>query len=154
VRRVRHSRRPAPASDIRHVTFRMPPDLVIYRAWVDAIADVDKRGDKTALLRLLRDGPEPSKRALHHLADLLDRHTLVRARGRPRTPSYTSTREQHMIALALNEARAFVEIEKAPVDAAIAQAAKYFGVNSDALESAYRGKHGGMRRVNRRRVRP
>lgn len=149
---MKRRRRPTPPSDIRRVTFRLPPDVENYRTWVAAIKDVDQRGDKRALLRLLRDGPEPSRDVLHHIADLIDRHALTRPQGRPRTPSYTSTRVQFMTRLAVNEVRAAVELEKAPVDAAIAQAAKYFGVDSDALEGAYRGKHGGMRRVNRRKT--
>jgi hypothetical protein len=125
---------------------------VNYRAWVAAIKDVDKRGDKTALLRLLRDGPEPSRVALHHIADLIDRHTLARPQGRPRQPSYTSTHEQWMTNYAVAQVRAAVEIEKMPVAEAVDAAARSLGVPAKALESAYRGKTGALRRINRRKA--
>jgi len=121
------------------------------RPWLSALADVDQRGDKTALVRLLRDGPELPNSVRHHIADLIDRYALAHPRGRRRTPSYTATEKQGRLAWAADTVRANVGWRKVSPADAITEVARWFKVPADTLEAARRGKHGGLGRAKKRR---
>src|SRR5262245_53061240 len=55
--------------------------------WLYALDEIDRHGDKTALLKLLASDAELTPNARRHLRDLIDRYELQRQRGRQRAPS-------------------------------------------------------------------
>ena len=56
--------------------------------WYDALGKLDKTKDKTLLVDLLKSDQELTPAIRGHIADLLNRYTLRRKRGKQATPSY------------------------------------------------------------------
>jgi hypothetical protein len=124
-------------------------------SWYLAMEDIDKRGNKTALLALLRQQPEPH---FHHLADLLERYTLKHKPGRRRTPSYDRTAKQALLELAIPKIRAAVG-EGIRVKQAVEQCWKAYRVYSVSISEeelilAYRGSLGSMNKMKKRQPKP
>jgi len=119
--------------------------------WYLALEDIDKRGDKTALLKLLRSGEMPATIG-HHLADLLERYQLRRRPGRQRTPSYDRSDSEAVLLIAIDEVRARVK-KGMKVSDAITEVAKGYTwcrLSEDTLALAYAGQLGNMRRIGKR----
>jgi hypothetical protein len=77
--------------------------------WLEAIETVDRRGDKAALIALLKSGEVPTPEQLKHLADLLERHQLTRWQGQQATPSYDVTKDEQQLHRAVKEVRDLVK---------------------------------------------
>jgi hypothetical protein len=125
--------------------------------WCEAFHLLDRYGDKSVLLNLLREvatgiSAPPSPGILWHLADLLDRHQLKRWPGKRRTPSYNRTAKEYYMYQAVRQVREAVrggESEKS----ALAKYAKINGLDEkeeNRLALACRGRLGSMRRVRKR----
>jgi hypothetical protein len=115
-----------------------------YCRWCRAFENIDRYGDKTELLALLLEGDLVHR----HLADLLDRYELRRKRGKPRTPSYDRSYRMQYLEMAVVQARRDVRGGMTVADAIEKHATN--GISEAALEAAYRGKHGGLRRIKKR----
>jgi hypothetical protein len=120
--------------------------------WYEALEAIDKRGDKTELLTLLRTRDLPCEIGIH-LANLLERYDLTRKNrpGRPPTPSYDLSGPEAMLKLAVNAVRTRV-LDGMPVSKAIAEVASHssYGITDEKLGNAYDDRRGSTRRMNRR----
>jgi len=61
--------------------------------WIDALEDLDMRGDRTTLVDLLRSRYPLDDEAREFLADLIERG-VARPAKRPRVPAYTVSEKQ------------------------------------------------------------
>jgi hypothetical protein len=123
-------------------------DIDQHPGWYRALVALDKRGDKSALVALLRGEGELPPSIRRHIADLLERYQLKRRAGKQRTPSYDLTPTEAALALAIAEVRE--RPAKMSVTEAVMRSAKHNGVNPDTLAAAYSGKLGSWRRRGRR----
>jgi hypothetical protein len=113
-------------------------------AWVAALDQLDRLGDKRPLTTLLRSDFKMTPKVRLYLADLVERG--VRSpRGHPRVPAYTLSAADAMLLQARDRARAYVENGLLVKDA-IAQAAREFELDESKVANALRGKRGSLRR--------
>jgi hypothetical protein len=122
--------------------------------WYEALEDIDKRGNKDALVKLLQSDREMPRGFRYPLGDLLDRHKLKKKRGRPRLPSYDRSLAEVRVFWAITYARTYVKDDRMKVRDAIAKAAAQFDMSENVVANAYAGRRGSMRRVARREPKP
>jgi hypothetical protein len=105
--------------------------------WIEAIEAIDKLGDNALLLNLLKSDRELPHFARECLADLIERHQLVRLPNRPRTPIYDRTEAELSLLLAREYYRAY-RAKGMSHEAALTQAAKDKSVDVEVLENGPR----------------
>jgi hypothetical protein len=111
--------------------------------WVDALAQLDGRGDKKPLQRLLRDC-ELQSEVGEYLADLIERRCVPLPRGRPSVPAYTigDVNMSHLLALRnVDDYRQRMSLEDA-----LEKAANESGLTVTALRLSFQGRHTSLRR--------
>jgi hypothetical protein len=118
--------------------------------WLEAIETVDRRGDKAALIALLKSGEVPTPEQLKHLADLLERHQLTRWQGQQATPSYDVTKDEQQLHRAVKEVRDLVKRRDKSVAEALGQISKSSGIEENKLTNAYGGRRGSYNRLKER----
>jgi|SRR5215204_2710194 len=139
------------------MVFRKAPHTWLYEdpelePWIRALQDIDKRGDKTTLVELLKSGTPPPFKARWHLADLLDRYQLKPKHGGKaggRTPSYDVTQRVAQLDAAVVGVRSLMK-EGMPRDEAVKKIAPYRGVSEEALQLHLDGKYASARRQKKR----
>ena len=130
--------------------FWLTPEEEDHWAWFYALEQVDSKGDLTALLARLETCVPPAM--WPHVKDLFGRYRLKRVPGKPRTPSYEKGKRllhDERLARAYDRVRA-LKATGLNVDDAIERAATEFGMQWSTLDVAYRGKHGGLRRAQKK----
>jgi hypothetical protein len=120
-------------------------------AWLSALLDIDKRGNKKRLLQLLRSKTPIPAEARWHVADLLERYELRRPRGGRTTPSYDRSPAETLLEAA-NEAVSRSREEGQTLNAAIEEHARLYGVDPKKLRDYRTGKYFSARRMKKRRL--
>jgi hypothetical protein len=115
--------------------------------WIAAVNFVDVCGDKSSLLKLLRE--TGAARDLL-IADLLERHQLrrQRKRGGQSPPIYDLSRADWMLVKALNEVRNLRRSMSR--EAALEAVSNKHRIHRDVLEPAYKGKRSDLYRTLKR----
>jgi hypothetical protein len=109
-------------------------------AWVDALEDLDDRGDKRQLIALLRSKYPMLDEARDFLADLIERG-VAKPPGKPRTPKYRASDKETALAFAHSSVKRLIKQGKTH-DEAIAVIAEEIGVLEKVLANSYAGKRG------------
>jgi len=121
--------------------------------WIMALEAIDKRGDKTPLLALLRSKRKLLDKVRSYLADLIDRYQFVKKRGGKLTPEYNRTENNAILELGIIQVKGLVKRGKRVKDA-LEEISESLGVQLSTLESAHSGKHTSFRRRIKKRSRP
>jgi hypothetical protein len=129
-------------------------DSKVNAAWYQALAAIDRRGNKRPLISLLRSGEVPPPSISFYIADLLDRYALKPRKARPRTPGYLRTPEQIKLIAAVIEVHKRVHRDSVLLPLALRDVAAESGLSEETLTAAYLGQHGGLRRAMRNWYRP
>jgi helix-turn-helix, Psq domain len=120
--------------------------------WIDALEQIDKRGDKGPLTALLKGSPVPNEVGVY-LADLLERHELMpvhrRNRHRPGTPLYDLSIADSRLALAKESVDTYRK-NGMSFDDSVAKAAKEYSIPVNSLENYCKGKRGSSNRKKKR----
>jgi hypothetical protein len=117
--------------------------------WVNALEEIRHRGNKDALIALLRSpNAELTPQARWFLADMLDRYDLKKPASRPRTPAYDRPPAEEK--LFWGEKAVRERDRRVSVRAAISEAAITYGISESSLEAAYNERRGSTRRVKKR----
>jgi hypothetical protein len=121
--------------------------------WLDALDQFDRRRNIEPLKALLRSSPVPDEIG-PYLADLLDRHKLLRRAHRPRTPAYDLSKAESKKRLAKEFFDTLRKSGKS-FDESVALAAESYSLKKNAFANYCGGKSGGSRRMKKRRtIRP
>src|SRR5262245_38339474 len=116
------------------------------RPWIDALRELDLRGNKAPLIKLLRDKRTSLPNdARWHVADALERFQLnliQGGRGGRRTPSYDLSMHVAQLDAATKSVRRAVK-DGMSLDEAVSRKAEHYGVDEEALRSDLAGKHTG-----------
>lgn len=115
--------------------------------WIAALDRLDRLGDKTALVGLLRSSAPLSKMVRGYLADLIERG-VARPRGRKRVPAYTMSQREALLLLAVDSVKTYIN-EGLSRTKALQKAASQYNLDAALLETAYDGRRGSSRRTKR-----
>ena len=109
--------------------------------WIEALWEIDRRGDKQTLLKLLRSKERMPHAARFYVADLIERYQLKRKRGGAahQTPAYDRSPQEAKLLRAIASARQQINDEGAAPDEALKLAAKVWGVKSNEKTAATPG---------------
>ena len=123
--------------------------------WIDALEDIDRRGDKTALLALLRADSTMPREARCFLADLIDRYTLKKKRGRQRVPLYDKSHTEALLEMANEDVDDLMATKVISLRDAADIVRKSYGLwevvnGNDPLLNFRRGSRGSTRRMKKR----
>jgi hypothetical protein len=116
---------------------------------IEALEQLDKRGDKAPLVALLKSDRElpPDGRAF--LADLIERYELRRPAHRQRAPAYDRTPAESRLAQAKESVQAY-RTSGMSVKDALAKAAKEHSIGENTLVNSWSGRRGSSRRKKKR----
>ena len=117
--------------------------------WITAIEAIDKRGDKTPLLALLKSQHDLSPEVRFYLADLLERHELKKPPHRPRTPAYDRTAADAALELAVRRVRDY-KSGGMGIERALERVSTEHSIPLEVLGNAYEGRRGSTNRAKRR----
>jgi hypothetical protein len=118
-------------------------------SWVNALEELDKNGDKSYLLSLLRSTNSLSHSVRLHIADLIERHDLRKKRGRPRDPSYKMSDAECTALHVSDQVRNLIKGGMTAKDAK-AKVAEENNMSENTVANAYEGRRGSTRRVKQR----
>ena len=123
--------------------------------WIVALEDIDKRDDTAPLVSLLRSRDDLPHEARVYLADLIDRQ-IKKRRGAPREPAYNQSSAEAMLKLGKRRVsdlvkRTTTSTKRTSVKDALERVSKSLGIPVETLASAYSGRRGSTRRMDKRR---
>lgn len=117
--------------------------------WREAVLATEA-GDNTLLVaKLMHPDTVLGHYMQHILGDLLQRHVLVKPRGRPRQPLHSKSTIETSLRWAGDQARVYI-MDGLNREDAVALAAKNFDVDPVKLQNLIDGKRGSSRRKNKR----
>lgn len=112
--------------------------------WVNALEDLDDRGDKRQLIALLRSKYPLLDEARDFLANLIERG-VARPPGKPRTPRYRASDAETVLVFARSSVKKLSK--QVGLDEALTKVAEEIGVSKTVLANSYEGRRGSARPV-------
>jgi hypothetical protein len=112
--------------------------------WIDALEQIDRRGEKKPLVALLRSERELPRDAREYLADLFERRDLKNPANRPRQPAYDRSKAESRLALAKGSVRNYQAHGDSFKDA-LAKAAEEWSIPEGTLANYCAGRRGSSR---------